>query len=333
MGRIRQNQENAQHKEYHHNMGSGGYATAVRKWEKAEAELLANNIRPASADWPERSRRWFLGHGGSLNPTTGEVVFGKKLEAATTRLIQVLEAKASGLFRPDREKDELTYALRRDEHSGRTRGFGALSWDLAFPQWRDTYRSRQRKKEEDAQRLQMLQQYVIDAQRREEEMKRTMQEEIRRQVQIQLSSQGLAPPLATNVSPPEHTLKSSCASTELPKQDERFPVDDIDALTPCELHIPKDGGTMMVATGLVGPIDRTQPTRIHNVVIPPEFASVSVDKAAKGCSDVRLEIEGGDGEKTVGEAEKAFIAWRKRYIIIPGKPVPPTEVPPQHRYG
>ena len=31
MGRIRQNQENAQQKEYHHNMGSGGYATAVCK--------------------------------------------------------------------------------------------------------------------------------------------------------------------------------------------------------------------------------------------------------------------------------------------------------------
>ncbi|XP_066334550.1 proline-rich receptor-like protein kinase PERK10 [Miscanthus floridulus] len=30
----------------------------------------------------------------------------------------------------------------------------------------------------------------------------------------------------------------------------------------------------------------------------------------------------GDGEKTVGEAEKSFIAWRKRYINIPGKPLP-----------
>jgi len=32
---------------------------------------------------------------------------------------------------------------------------------------------------------------------------------------------------------------------------------------------------------------------------------------------VLLEIEGGDGEKTLGEAEKTFICWRKRFIIIP----------------
>ena len=43
------------------------------------------------------------------------------------------------------------------------------------------------------------------------------------------------------------------------------------------------------------------------------------DEDTPGYSNVPLDIEGGDGDKTVGEAEKTFIQWRKRFIIIPGR--------------
>ena len=42
-----------------------------------------------------------------------------------------------------------------------------------------------------------------------------------------------------------------------------------------------------------------------------------------------LEIEGGDREKTLGEAEKTFICWRKRFIIILGVSLLPL---PHHRF-
>ena len=42
-----------------------------------------------------------------------------------------------------------------------------------------------------------------------------------------------------------------------------------------------------------------------------------------------LEIEGGDGEKTLGEAEKTFICWHKRFIIISGISLLPL---PHHRF-
>ena len=45
---VRRNQENALHKVYHHGMGSGGYATAIPKWEKMEADILAKGITPES---------------------------------------------------------------------------------------------------------------------------------------------------------------------------------------------------------------------------------------------------------------------------------------------
>ena len=45
---------------------------------------------------------------------------------------------------------------------------------------------------------------------------------------------------------------------------------------------------------------------------------------------MQLEIEGGDGEKTLGETEKTFICWRKRYIIILG--ASPSSLPPPPRH-
>jgi hypothetical protein len=41
---------------------------------------------------------------------------------------------AAGQFVPDRENDELTRALKNDEHTGRARGTpGSKPWNVAFP--------------------------------------------------------------------------------------------------------------------------------------------------------------------------------------------------------
>ena len=98
-----------------------------------------------------------------------------------------------------------------------------------------------------------------------------------------------------------------------------FPVDDITTpFTSCELHILKGNATIMVALGVFSPLDPTKTPRIHGAIIPPGYVSVSMDRVNKGFSDLALDIPGGDGEKTLGEVEKTFILWRKRYIIIPG---------------
>ena len=89
-----------------------------------------------------------------------------------------LQAKAIGAFRSNREKDELTYAIGTVEHSGRTRGLGwNISWEHGFPNDRDTYRSRQRRKDEKAAQISRLEEYVresrealLQAQERENDM-------------------------------------------------------------------------------------------------------------------------------------------------------------------
>src|SRR6185437_14200593 len=105
-------------------LGQGGYKLAVPKWEKMEQDLLDRGIRPTTMNWPERSRTWFYGHGGSLDPLTGACIYGQKIQQAAQRLQEAIQAVAEGTFQPDRERDELTYALGNPEHPGRTRGKG-----------------------------------------------------------------------------------------------------------------------------------------------------------------------------------------------------------------
>jgi hypothetical protein len=73
--------------------------------------LLAIGINPFSLDWAEPSKNWFFAHGESLDPETGEPVVGGTIGEATRRLFDIVDAFASGAFVPNREKDELTYAL------------------------------------------------------------------------------------------------------------------------------------------------------------------------------------------------------------------------------
>jgi hypothetical protein len=40
-------------------MGSGGYETAIPKWRKMEADIIAKGIKPESAKWPPHTKNWF----------------------------------------------------------------------------------------------------------------------------------------------------------------------------------------------------------------------------------------------------------------------------------
>jgi len=124
----------------------------------------------------------------------------------------------SGEFRPNREKDELTYALKNPEHGGRTRGYGAVPWLQSFQANQETYKSHQRNKDEEAERMCRLEAFVLQSKECEKSREEWMQAEIKRQVESALSQmtkgQGTSQP-EVNDSPPGQ-LKCSCASTEVP---------------------------------------------------------------------------------------------------------------------
>ena len=55
----------------------------------------------------------------------------------------------------------------------------------------------------------------------------------------------------------------------------------------------------MVALSVFSPPNPTKTPRIHGVIIPPRYVSVSVDRVNKDFGDLALDIPGGDGEKTL----------------------------------
>ena len=78
----------------------------------------------------------------SLDPLTGDCIYGPKIQLAAQRLQEAIQAAAEGTFQPDREREELTYALGNPEHSGRTRGKGVVPWKYGFMDYIESYRSR-----------------------------------------------------------------------------------------------------------------------------------------------------------------------------------------------
>ena len=94
---------------------------------------------------------------------TEKVVYGEKLQRVGQRMAYARGLDESGTWQPNREKDELTYALETAEHGGQTRGYGEVSWKHGFPKDKPTYRSHQRKKEEKVEQLRRLEAMVMES--------------------------------------------------------------------------------------------------------------------------------------------------------------------------
>ena len=102
------NKINAGKKQYHHRLGTGGYKTAIPKWEALEAGLLAKGITPQTADWPERSKLWLFAHGAGLDPHTGQIVANgkckEKIATITPLLVDAIDKVRKGEYHPERER-------------------------------------------------------------------------------------------------------------------------------------------------------------------------------------------------------------------------------------
>jgi hypothetical protein len=65
--------------------------------------------------------------------------------------------------------------------------------------------------------------------------------------------------------------------------------------------------TVLVAHGIVSPVDPDKTPRSHGNPIPPGYYSISVDRVIKDYREVSLDFRRTDGEKTLGQAEHSFI--------------------------
>ena len=87
------NKKNAAKKELHHRTGSGGYLKARPLWAKAENDLLDKGVEPETLNWPDRSRTWFFGVGGTLDSESGKCVWtNEQLRIPVTKLQDYIAA-------------------------------------------------------------------------------------------------------------------------------------------------------------------------------------------------------------------------------------------------
>src|ERR1041385_7334924 len=212
------NKINAEKHKLFHTMGTGGYKSASPKWDAFEKKLIAAGVTPVTIYFPPRCRSWFFGHGGKLDPKTGKVIIKASLKGADQEILNAIDDARNEIFIPERENDELTRALKNPEDPGRTRGVGVVPWYEGFAEYKDTYKSRARKKKLEADRLSKLENAMKDMQER-------LQESLSQQPQPTQD-----PPEATTV---PCMTKSNVGSTGI--DEGHYPVDDITEQKHCEL--------------------------------------------------------------------------------------------------
>ena len=120
------------------------------KWDESEEKMIAAGVTPKTVGWPDRCRTWFYAYGGKLDRKTWKIIEQASLKEASDALLEAIKEARTGAYQPERENDELTRTLKNPEHPGRTRGKVLVPWVEGFAEWNDTYRSRARKKKQDA---------------------------------------------------------------------------------------------------------------------------------------------------------------------------------------
>ena len=173
-----------------------------------------------------------------MDPKTGKVSKKACLDEAEDKLLVAIEEARSGLFKPNRENDELTRALGNPEHPGRTRGMGAIPWYEGFSDWNADYRTRARKKiaeekkrkmEEEQRKLAYERLQGLESAHADFEVKFQWQQEQIDSLSQQRGSQQLqqlADDPALDTTAPSMP-RSSVGSALFDAMLDRYPVDDI----------------------------------------------------------------------------------------------------------
>ena len=208
---------------------------------------MDRGIRPTTWDWPDRSKWWLFANGMTLNQLDGTLVVPEHMQEVSRNLVTAIDEVQQGTFQPQRENDELTWALKNPEHPRRARGISVVPWKVAWA-GDPSYKTHRKSKAEQEEKLCVMQEEMT---RKVASLESQMDARINKAVQLALSQRGTAGSLPDVVISPVSQRRSSCASTaaldvQVEQQpqieptavdDQRYPVDDVTMPTPCELHV------------------------------------------------------------------------------------------------
>jgi len=102
------------------NLGPGGYAAKVEKWNKEREDIMAKGLPDPYEGGDEQSFHWIKTR--EVEVAGGQKYFAKpETKEVVSRIKSLAEQQKVGVFVPDREKDCLTLAIGTEEHRGRCR--------------------------------------------------------------------------------------------------------------------------------------------------------------------------------------------------------------------
>jgi hypothetical protein len=118
---------------YLHRMGSSGYVGKIPEWKKKIEEAVSASKPNPVYDIEERIMNWLLAR--SELTLDGKLVHKKKgVAAVQENVVELTAKKILGLFKSDRDNDDLSGALSNAEHTGRIHGVASqMSWKIDFP--------------------------------------------------------------------------------------------------------------------------------------------------------------------------------------------------------
>jgi hypothetical protein len=128
-------------------------------------------------------------------------------------LVTTIDEAQQGTFRPQRENDELTRALKNLEHPRRARGISVVPWKVAWV-GDSSYKTHRKSKAEQEEKFSALQE---EMNRKVASLKSHMDARVNEAVQLALSQQrGTAGSHPDVVISPASQRSISCASTAAP---------------------------------------------------------------------------------------------------------------------
>ncbi len=124
--------EPIQKNKFKHRLGPGGYKAAIPLWTKKEQELHEAGIPDPLEGCTVRTRNWIWGR--SRTDDNERLIASSSEVASVVEKAKTLAAKEkTGEFKSQWERDQLSAALKNEEHCGRTRAISSIeSWKEGF---------------------------------------------------------------------------------------------------------------------------------------------------------------------------------------------------------
>src|SRR6185437_6442738 len=108
------------------------------------------------------------------------------MQEVSRDLVAAIDEAQQGTFQPQRENDELTWALKNPEHPGRARGIGVVPWKVVWA-GDSSYKTHRKSKAEQEEKLRAIQE---EMNRKIASLESQMDARVNEAVQLALSQRG-----------------------------------------------------------------------------------------------------------------------------------------------